>query len=657
MMKRKLLDKWFPLFTLPLILAVCLTLWLTMSSAPRTEVQGVNGIWDLRNFDFGAGSADLTGQVAFVPNALLTPGELAAREADIQTGAPQEVCRYATSRLRILLPGGATYMLAWRSADYAERVYVNGKHMWAVGKPGDSAETMVPNTADLSFLCEPENGVIEIVRQSSNFVHREGGRHDGIRVGLPDLVNAANQHDFAVLMMGCFLALFIVHLGLFFFLPSFRANLYFSLFCLIWFFRSGVVGAKVFSSLLPQLSWYAKFRIEYLSLPMTGLLVCLMLRELFPTVLPKWYRRAVHVLSAVLMLVFLFADTVSMSWAMLGCYAYLFLAIVLAAVCFAVRFRRPNPSQAITLLGLSLFLYAGIRDMFFHSGILLLPAIPATFSEVAMLVFVFFEMTAMFIGTAHAMEEARAMEQRLNAENILLDRTNRMKNDLMATVSHETRTPLAVLSGYAELIAMELRRKGVDPQTARDLDQIADETQRIAKIMEEMQTLSRNRDVAARRRRLQITDILDQTARMYAPILKRKNVTLTVEADPDLPPVFASADGLTQVMFNLLQNARNHTENGRVTVSAAREGDRVAVRVQDTGTGISPAFLPHALKRHQHENPNGAGIGLSVCEELLTELGGDIRLESELGKGTTVIFTLPIHREGGGDDAQNHPAG
>ncbi len=642
------IEKWLPLLMLPLIVAVCFTLWQNMSSAPYTVMYSDTGVWDLRGFDFAHGSASVRGQVEFIPGALLTPGEFAARENEISLGNPQDVCQYATSRIRILLPEGKTYMLAGRSTDYAERIFVNGQHVADVGTPGASGETMVPNTADLNFMCEPKDGVIEIVQQVSNFVHREGGWHDYIRVGYPDAVRAAYRHDFAVLIMGCFLALFIVHMTLFVQLRSYRANLYFSLFCLTWFLRSGVTGAKVFSALLPQLSWYIKFRIEYLSLPVSGLLVILLLHALFPRLLPTWFRYAVYTISSAFIGLFLFADTVLMSWAMLGCYAYLSASILFVAVLLCLRIRRPDLPQSITLAGLAIFFYAGIRDMFYHSDILLPPNLPATFSEIAMLIFVFFEMTAMFIGTARATEEAKAIEQRLNAENAMLDRMNRLKSDLMATVSHETRTPLAVLSGYAELIAMGMRKKGVDEQTAADLDRIADETQRIAKIMAEMQDLSRNRDSAAHRTEVQMADILRQTARLYEPILARKNVTLTVDAPEDLPPVYANPDELTQVLFNLLQNARNHTENGSVEVNAqcTMHNAQLEVTVRDTGAGISPEFLPRVFDRHAHAHPEGMGLGLPICKEIIDGLGGRIRVESELGKGTTVSFTLPVWKGG-----------
>jgi signal transduction histidine kinase len=271
-------------------------------------------------------------------------------------------------------------------------------------------------------------------------------------------------------------------------------------------------------------------------------------------------------------------------------------------------------------------------------------------TDVALLIFSFAQMIAMSRGTMRGVAAAREAEQKLTLENAALDRVNRMKTDLMATVSHETRTPLAVMSGYAELIAKELRHKGVDTQTADDLDQISEEIQRIAVILEEMQRLSRESDNAARKAWVSLSDIVNQSARLYTPILERKNTTLTVKLPDALPPIFANAGELTQILFNLLQNARNHTENGAVTISAELEDGEIAVTVRDTGMGISPEFLPRAFERHSHDGAEGSGLGLAICKEIAEAHGGKITIASELGSGTAVTFILPLNKEVDGDE-------
>lgn len=658
-MKRKL-EKNIPLVTLPVMLVVCLVLWALTVNTQYTDFNSGDGIWDLRGFNFSSGSARVLGAVEYIPDALLTPEEFEARSGEARLGRPQDNgVQYCTSRMRILVPEGATYAVACRSIDYAERIYMNGKHMADVGMPGDSKESSVPGTGSLYFMDEPVDGVIEIVRQTSNFVHREGGWHDGVRVGYPGIVRASHQSYAEAIIMGCFLALFLVHLALFFVLRAYPANLYFSLFCLTWFLRAGVVDGKVFSALLPGLPWIVEFRIEYLALPVASILMLLMLNELFPDVLPKWLRRGVYIVSAVFICIFLFADSLFMSRAIFVCYAYMTAAIIVITVCFILRLRKPSQLQIVFFTGLAFFFYAGLRDMFYYNNIVLPPFLHADLSKISMLVFVFFQMTAMFMGTVYTAEEARAAEQRVAAENAALERMQQMKSDLLATVSHETRTPLAVLSGYAELISMEMQKKGVDDQTARDLAKISGEAQRLADIMTEMQRISGAKDAATHKAQTNLSEIVQSAARLYTPILARQNTTLKTDVQENLPLVYANANELTQVLFNLLANAKNYTDGGTVIIMVTYTGEAVAVTVSDTGSGIPPDLLPHIFERGVSGDVHGSGLGLAICKEIIEGHGGEIRIEGIEKGGTKATFALPMDAEKKEDagHGRNHSVG
>jgi signal transduction histidine kinase len=245
--------------------------------------------------------------------------------------------------------------------------------------------------------------------------------------------------------------------------------------------------------------------------------------------------------------------------------------------------------------------------------------------------------------------ETKAKEQILASENEALDRLNQMKNNLMSTISHETRTPLAVVSGYTELIAMELRKKGVDVQTASDLDKISEEILRIAAIMEEMQNFAEKKELADSKAPVQLADILRQCAKLYEPILARGNVKLNLLFPDELPLVFANPGEMTQVVFNLLHNAKNHTQNGTITISALVIDEMINISISDTGSGIPPGLLPHVFEHGVSGNENHNGIGLFLCKEIIESHNGTIEIHSEAGTGTAVIFNLPI----AGNEAEN----
>lgn len=251
-----------------------------------------------------------------------------------------------------------------------------------------------------------------------------------------------------------------------------------------------------------------------------------------------------------------------------------------------------------------------------------------------------------------AVEEANENLERIVAEqtaelrtaNASLGHMNKLKSDLMETISHEARTPLAVLSSYAGLVSMELRDKGVDVQTADDLDKIVFEAKRVAGLIDSMKRMALHSEESGKRVALDIAPLMEQTARLYRPILERSHIALAVEAPENLPAIFGCPEELTQVFFNILQNAKNHTQSGSITVTIADSGEYIKVNVRDTGCGIPSELLPRIFEKGV-SGGDGSGLGLFVSQEIVEAHGGTVQIESQPGCGTAVTILLPIYKE------------
>jgi signal transduction histidine kinase len=349
--------------------------------------------------------------------------------------------------------------------------------------------------------------------------------------------------------------------------------------------------------------------------------------------------------------VFLFMDTVYMSYAILACEAlYLACAVYLLAR-LALKLRRPEAPQAVFVAGLLVFLYGAVRDCFFYNGINVLPPFDeANLTQIAVLAFAFCQAVALFMATMREVEDAKAAERQLAAENAALERANRLRADVMETISHEARTPLAVLASYSSLVALELREGAAGEQVTEDLDKIAHEAIRVANLIDEMKRLPLEPGRRAAPTDVDIAELVEQTARLYRPMLLRRGVVLTLDIADGLPHALGNPAELTQVVFNLLQNAKNSTAAGTVAVSVTADGEvetrRVSVRVADTGSGIGPELLPHVFERSTSGDGQSTGLGLAICKEIIEAHGGQIAIDSVPGAGTVVAFTLPA-REGG----------
>jgi len=423
------IKKLLPYAALPLLLGLFLLLLADTTSTPTREVHSENGVWDLRDFDFENYNAMLIGEMAYIPNVLLTPTEFAARSGEIVFSIVGDTIseNYLTSRDIILLPGDGWFTFSRRSTTYAGRQYINGTWFSDTGRsrPGYSRESEIPDTGIVIFTAQPQNGTIELVQQSSNFVHRQGNRHFAWQVSeSAGLIYESRALDFRQgIVMGSFFLLFLLFMLLYFMMGRSRAALCFSLFCLMWFLRVGIIGERSFTVLMPWLDWTTKFRIEYISIPIAAILTLAIIDALFPKILNKTVIRIFYSFAAALIALYMFADTVIMSHAILASYVIFGLGIVYVFAFFVAKVRGINPGQGIFIAGMVLFLCATVLDFLFYA-IEFFHVVAFDFTEMAVLIFALCAATAVFIDTMREVERIKAKEQEHAAEKSALERVN-----------------------------------------------------------------------------------------------------------------------------------------------------------------------------------------------------------------------------------------
>ena len=637
-----------------LFFALVLAVWIGFLFAPKPNVVKLpetNGAYNLVEHDFENTVYRTNSYWESWPYALYTPTDFAE---GVVTAPPRFLdnahamtLSHATYRIYLSLPPNTRYGISMMSSEYAMRIYIDGEEFDSVGTPSNTKEGTEHRTLERTYYFSPEKETTEIIVHTANFVHKSGSNAPTITIGTSKNITARNNAGLVVsfLIIGCLTASFLYHVGLFCLNRSQKINLIFAI-CSLFL---ALMNKKLILFFWPNYIFSVVLRIEYAIHFLTFASLTLFLENLHPQLLHKSITRSYYMLSA-LYLSTLLLDTLIFTRLIIYFEIASILMIGYVLLKLSVNLRKRRLQNYLSFAGVLVLGITGANDILYYKNIVIVPPIDGQFfmSPVAMIFFVFCYALAMSLNHAEqekAILDAKEKEQLLASENATLDHMNILKEKLMTTISHEARIPLAVLSSYAGLVAMEMRDKGEDVQTTSDLDTIAFEAKRVASLIDNMNHLTLSSSQTIRHIPIDLSKIVLRTAHLYTPILERSDVNLVIQVPDKLPLVLGNPAELTQVLFNILQNAKNHTSFGSVTVSVVSGNGFVTTYITDTGSGISPHIFPNIFQRGISNSADGSGVGLAVCKEIINSHSGTIQIESEFGKGTKVTVVFPIHTE------------
>jgi signal transduction histidine kinase len=227
---------------------------------------------------------------------------------------------------------------------------------------------------------------------------------------------------------------------------------------------------------------------------------------------------------------------------------------------------------------------------------------------------------------------------------------DQFKTDLVATVSHELKTPLTGV----RLAVHVLLEETVGPLTPKQTELLVDardNAERLLNLIDQLLALARLQRPGPRELVPEDpVELLRRAADAVRPRAEDKHVTVEVAVGGPLPPVAVEPERMELALGNLLNNAVTYTPaGGAVTLSAAAADGRVVLTVADTGVGIPAEHLPHVFDRFfripGQSDETGTGLGLAIVKEVVTAHGGEITCQSERGQGTTFRITLPARGE------------
>ncbi|MBP7529513.1 MAG: 4Fe-4S dicluster domain-containing protein [Syntrophorhabdaceae bacterium] len=242
--------------------------------------------------------------------------------------------------------------------------------------------------------------------------------------------------------------------------------------------------------------------------------------------------------------------------------------------------------------------------------------------------------------------ELQQSHQELEQAQFQLIRTEKLAalGQLAAGVAHEINNPLGTITIYAHILARSLE---ADDPRKEDIDLIITEADRTKAIVQGL--LSFARETKLKPGETNINDLIEETLSLLVNQVLFQNIKIKKTLGDDIPMLFADATQLKQVFLNIMLNAAQAMEGkGSLTVTTAHDAGIISVKIRDTGPGIPPENIGKLFNPFFTTKEKGTGLGLAISYGIVERHSGQIDVETELGKGSTFIITLPVNADGTG---------
>lgn len=578
------------------------------------------------------------------PAKLYTPADFADGLVTEEPRHGIDAARYGTARGLLHLTPGVTYGVTGSTAAYSQRLWIDGTLVLTSGEVSDSRDTFTPDMRYFTVYFTPTEEYTEFVTQYALFNHVRGGFP--FTIGEAPVIERQNRSQYLCdgIFTGALCAIGVFLVGMFLFNKKQRTFLYLGLACLCTCAHYLIYDHKNIMMLFPNLNWYFGHKLEYMADIFYYVFIILFAYSLLKAKMPKRLAYPMKCGVGIVILFYLVAPSYIYTryniplMAIAACsmiVAYLYLLV------FAVRKRAyRKPENVIVLITLLLASAAGILTAvnYIPNEVYTQPFITVLFAFLNSVV-----LTLSFARTERALDLAKQKEREIAETNEMLSRMDALKTEFLREISHEMKTPLTVMSGYAQLTGWQLKEHTTSDDTAENLNTISSEAQRLSDLVTKLVNLSFEKQGLAEKRRVPVAEVLDAAAAVCKPILVKNGNSIACRCE-QCPDVLANREMLLQVLINLAINANKHARDSVIRFFAnADEADQemVLFRVCDQGDGVRPEDRERIFERGFSRDA-GSGLGLSICKDVAETHGGRIFLEPPQGdRGTVVCFTIP----------------
>ncbi|MCC5909743.1 MAG: sensor histidine kinase [Clostridiaceae bacterium] len=601
---------------------------------------------------------------------------------------------FATYRLIVHHPDNEILGIKIPRIFTSYNLWANGELIASAGKVSVDNKQMVPQYLPQVKYIRPEMDVVELVIQVANYRHRSGGILESIQMGLASEITEVRIRNLT-LELFLFGSLFIIgfyHLVLFLFRTKDKTTLYFGIYSIIIGIRTLLIGEIYFIYLFPNFNWEVAHKIQTLAYYLSVPLVLLFLRAAFPHDVSRKANTFIQIIASSFGVLVLLAPVRIFTpfnpfyqVFSLGVFVYVFY--VVAVTCYKKR-----EGAYLIGIGLTILILTAVNDIIFLSTLLadtdnhFLRSIitRGNLSSRGLLVFVFTQSLVVAKKFSKSFTNVELLSEQLQQVNVTLEdkvrerthaletskeelkkayeavsRSEKSLQSLTQNISHDLRTPLSAIKGYVNAILDGIVKE--PQQQNKYLKRVIEKVNHLNHMVQELLDLSQ---LQSRQLKLEFTEIpvkilLENLTEKYKLDMANQKVQFKVHYPPNWQSntselmtlsVIVDMEKLERVFTNLLTNALKHTSNEgiiQLSFNFTANKKNLLIKISDTGTGIPQEDLPHIFDRFymvsKARQTNSSGLGLTIVKEIVEYHGGEVWVQSEVGKGSDFFFILPVH--------------
>lgn len=629
-----------------------------ISDSPRKiSISKKDGIYDLTNInDIEKSVIELVPGTTYYPNTYLTPQNFNTVTPVSTEFYDKLNAEYLSQKFTLKLSDNSdvyalTFMLSGR---HAMRIYVNGKIVGQTGTLGTTKEKTEVWENNITCYAAPKDGEMEIILNSAQFYHFKRGASLAklsIVKTYPEINSGVSSQSKGFIIMGVLFCATLILLCMFLLQPSSKATLYFAIACLVMLLRECLQSQAWINF---KVSGNLSFMLEYMSVVLLTVFLSLYLGQYITNRHLRGFQYVAIIGSCFYGICLIITDSIFYT-SILKYYQGLLVVCIIGGISGLFwQMRYPTKEQTAALYGIAVFFFAAVSDILMYSNLLGETYPNKPISEMAMLFFWVAQIVSLFVANNRMVVETKAVEQKLAMENQTLECLNRMKTEFLGNVSHELKTPLTVVSGYAQTARQEVEKLGeVDKVSiAHKMKLISAEAERLSLMVSQILDITRIEEgrMVMEKVPCHLDEIIYKAIDTHYPILNKNQNQLQIRIDSSISSIIADPIRISQVIINLISNAVRFTVKGKIIITAKEEDFHIIICVSDTGVGISSEKFPCIFERYNSKEKSGngkttgTGLGLYICKHIVEEHQGCIWVESEEGKGTSVFFTLPSNQ-------------